>query len=585
MRSSTRVEFGLYDVTARADSSPVCGALQPFCDLKADFMRETVPAQVKYGTLEDRQFLMDGSFSLFPDKPAGQFWGLWSSEMSDAQGRFAAPPVLEIHFSTAHSSSGLTLHFYAPTGDWCSKVKIQWYGGNGGLLASAYFEPDAVDYYCVQKVENYRRVRITLLATSRPCRYAKLAGLDYGAQLTLAGAALVDATLLEECDPLSAEVSINTLKLTVYNRNDAFSVLSPSSVFSLLQKKQALRVYADVRETPAARLSSQTMGTFYLSDWENTSDTLATLSATDAVGLLDGAPYEGGIYDTTAGELAADILAGYDYELDDTLAAEPVQGWLPADTRRSALQQLAFALGALVDCSRGGVIRIYPAPQQTSRMIYARRKLQGNSKVTLRPLITGVAVTAHRYTAGSDVTELYRGTLDAGVQQVSFSDPVVPGSLTASGAAMTRSGYNSCTLTVDKPGEVIVTGCKYTDYTTTLRQAAAKLPPNVQDNELTVTDATLVSPDRAAALAERILAYYAMRTEHKFRMLGGDERLGERLIVQSFAGQMVRGVLEKMEFDLTGGFLADVRVVGSALDTSAAAYTGDEIHAGERSLI
>ena len=64
MRSSTRVEFGLYDVTARADSSPVCGALQPFCDLKADFMRETVPAQPKYGTLEDRQFLMDGSFSL-----------------------------------------------------------------------------------------------------------------------------------------------------------------------------------------------------------------------------------------------------------------------------------------------------------------------------------------------------------------------------------------------------------------------------------------------------------------------------------------------------------------------------------------
>lgn len=48
---------------------------------------------------------------------------------------------------------------------------------------------------------------------------------------------------------------------------------------------------------------------------------------------------------------------------------------------------------------------------------------------------------------------------------------------------------------------------------------------------------------------------------------------------------MVRGVLTKLEFDLTGGFVADAKVVGRRLSGTAAAYAGDEIHAGERSLI
>ena len=50
-----------------------------------------------------------------------------STEQSNGNGAFANPPVLNIRFDKNHSSSGLTLHFYSPTDDWASKVKIQWY--------------------------------------------------------------------------------------------------------------------------------------------------------------------------------------------------------------------------------------------------------------------------------------------------------------------------------------------------------------------------------------------------------------------------------------------------------------------------
>ena len=48
---------------------------------------------------------------------------------------------------------------------------------------------------------------------------------------------------------------------------------------------------------------------------------------------------------------------------------------------------------------------------------------------------------------------------------------------------------------------------------------------------------------------------------------------------------MGRGVVTKLEFELTGGFLADAKIVGRKLSNNAAAYAGEEIHAGARSFI
>lgn len=585
MRTNTRVEFGLYDVTARGDSAPSCTTAKPFCNLGRDLLLESVPSQNKYGTLESEQWLMDGSFSFFPEVPEQYFWGLWSTTQSDKNGVFADPPVLDITFTQDHSSSGLTLHFYIPTDDWASRIKIQWFSQDGGLISTALFYPDAVNYYCAKKVENYRRIRIHFLETNRPGRYLKLAGIDYGVYLHFSGHEIVEAHVLEECDPLSSEISINTLNVSLYNKEGRFSILNPEGYFDVLQHKQKFTVWEDVKQDARSTGSvSYCMGTFYLSDWSNSGDTLADFSAVDAIGLLDGAPFDGGIYDTTAAELAEAILTGYSYTLDGSLAAERVQGYIAAGTRRGALQQLAFAIGAVVDCSRGELIRIAPAPSKASGMITYDRKLQDGSKVTLNPLITAVAVTAHRYLPGEATEELYRDTLDPGIYRVTFNAPAVVDSLTVTGAELTESGVNLCTLTVAKAGEVCVTGRKYTDSTVVLRRTAANLPPNAQDNELTVTDATLVGPGRAEAVAVRVLEHYAQRYEQNFSMVAGDEKLADRLIIQSFGGEMVRGVLTKLEFDLTGGFLADAKVIGRRLTSNAGAYAG-EIHAGERSLI
>lgn len=581
MRTSTRVEFGLYDVTARGDSTPSSAAAQTFCDLQTDLLLEERPPQTKYGTLEARQFLMDGSFELFPEEPAGSFWGLWSRQQSGADGRFAEPPVLRLSFSQEHSSSGVTLHFYEPTGDWASDVLIQWYGTSGELLATARCAPNAVDYYCPCKATGYRSMKLTFMATSRPGRYLKLAGLDYGVALTFAGDQVRQAKVLEEVDLLSNEVRINTLDLTLFNKDGAFSILNPAGVFDVLQHKQRFTVWEDVRADAAAEKVSHNMGTFYLSEWENTSDTLASFSAVDAVGLLDSAPHRGGVYDTTAADLVADILEGYDYDLDPSLSERPVRGWLPIGTRRSALQQLAFVLGAVVDCSRGDKIRIYLPPTRPSSLITYQRKFLG-SKVALKPLITGVIVTAHQYTLGNVTEELFKDELVSGAHEIQLQQPAC--CLEVTGAQMVEWDNNYAIVQVEEAGEVVITGRKYVETQTSIRQAARDIPANAKANELTVDSATLVDPAAAPAVAARVLDYYARRYEQTFDMLAGEEVLADMLVVQSFGGEMVRGCLESMEFDLSGGYRASVKVVGQRINTAATAYAG-EIRAGERSVI
>ena len=581
MRTNTRVEFGLFDVTARGDSTPSCQSVQLFCDLAADLLLEERPSQTKYGTLEARQFLMDGSFELFPEEPEGQFWGLWSKQQSGEDGKFSVPPVLEISFSQDHSSSGVTLHFYQLTGDWATDVLVQWYGAAGELLATARCAPNAVDYYCPCKATGYRSMRLTFYATNRPGRYLKLTGLDYGVALTFAGDQVREAHVLEEVDLLSSEVRINTLDLTLFNKDGTFSILNPAGVFDVLQHKQQFTVWEEVRDAAQEEKVSHNMGTFYLSEWENTSDTLASFSAVDAVGLLDSAPHRGGVYDTTAAALAADILEGYDYQLDPSLAQQPVRGWLPVGTRRSALQQLAFVLGAVVDCSRSDKIKIYPQPTRPSSLITYQRKFLG-SKVTLKPLITGVVVTAHQYTLGTTTEELFKDELVTGTHEIQFDSPVC--CLEVTGATLQEWDNNYAILQVDNPGEVVITGRKYLETKSSVRQAARDIPANAKANELTVDSATLVDPAAAPAVAARVLDYYAARYEQTFDMLAGDEVLADMLVVQSFGGEMVRGALESMEFDLTGGYRASVKVVGQRISTTAAAYTG-EIFAGERSVI
>lgn len=577
MRTSAQISFGLFDVTALPDCSPASPDKQPFIDMD-DLKRDGPELPGKAATLEQDFFLLDGSFAAFPDSPSGMGWGYWSESMSGADGVFSDPPVLTISFGSPHSSIGLTLRFDLASGDYCRRIRAAWYDAAGTLLSVGEYDADSAVLFIDNPVEDYKQIVLTVLETSAPYRYAKITSIQYGSQMIFSGDSLISAKVLEEIDLTCSEIAINTLDFSLHSEDADFSPLNPKGAFAMLQQRQKLIV------TEKVDGESVPMGTFYLDTWKSRSEKEVDLSAIDIAGVIDQTDFMGGVYtDVAAGTLLAEILgsAGAEYELDESLEDIPISGYLPVCTHRQALQQAAFAIGAVVDCSRSERIRIYPPPSRPSGYITRSRKFLGGTVEQLA-LVTGVDVTAHRYLQGGTIRTLCEDEFDPGQYTLTFDRPVY--SVSASGASVLESSANYAMIQVNATGTVTVTGEEYTETTRVLSERMADLSSSDAPNIAKVEQATLTGSAAAKAAAKRLYDYYQNRFRIQFQMTPGTETVGDHVVVDSLNRERLRGIIESMEVDLTGGFLSTVTITGKRIETVSGSYTG-EIYTGEWGMI
>jgi len=547
---SLSISWRLLDITAKGDSSLLASDKQPFVDindLKRDDLAPTIAA-----TWEEDFFPMDGSMPLFPDEPEGLPWGWWSRSMSDLNGVFAAPPELTITFTENHTSVGLTFDFYSPTDDYCSEIRIRWYDAADGLLADKTFYPDRPRYVAYHLVENYRKIVVTFLRTAKPYRYVKLTGILYGAIKEFTDADIEEATLKEAVNPLSAELPYSELMVRVFSEDEDFAITNPKGIYAALQQRQPLLVKAEGRE----------LGTYYLNEWSSTAEISTTLTATDLLGVIDKTDFLGGMYSNVpAGDIVAEIMAsaGAEYEMDAALASVPLSGWIPVCTHREALQQVAFALGAIVTCGRTDRIHIQaPTASVAAHISYDRKTYE--EKLTLRPLVTGVEVTTHSYKPETQEKELYSAELSPGRYDILFSEPVH--GITVTGATLVSTGANHAVIDVSVAGTVNIVGKGYIDNTQLFGVYAASLPAGEKRNVLQIKDATLISPANAKAAAQRVYDYYQQRYENELEIVTAEgEQPGQLVTVDSMYGRVIKGRIEWLRLDLAT-MIATCGVVG-----------------------
>lgn len=568
----TEITLDLIDVTAKDDSTPVATDIQPFADttqLKHDDL--SVP---DYATLEEGFFLLDGSKTLFPDAPAGMDFGYWSQSMSGADCSFENPPTLEISFAEQHTSAGLTLHFLP---DYPALINIQWYTLAGVLIISKDFSPNALNYFCECPVENFGKLVITFKGTTKPYRYIKLRAIDYGTFLVFSDTDVVEAKITEEVDLISNTLSINMANFTLHSPTDDFNLLNPQGVFKLFQQGQKVRIRHFLDTGPVQ------MGTYRLATWQSADASTGQFTANASVGELDKTDFKlGKIYvNEPAGNIIDEIMASAgwtDYEVEDEIRASPLSGWLAISTHRTALQQVAFAAGAIVDDSRGSAIRIYSQPPTYNHLIPRSRKFTGGS-VKLLSYISDVSLTAHSYAPKAEAEQIFQGTLTAGLHEIQFDAACTD--LTITGGAIAEQHPNYVVVTVETDGEVTITGRKYEDHPTVCLRAAEKLPAGAARNTIKFDSATLVSGMNAAALAQRLYEYYQLRYQTSTSIILDRERAGEKVALQHTDGTgYTMDTVEKMDIDLTGGFVANATLIGNGIDIVQAYYTG-ELYAGQ----
>ena len=558
-RTSTRVSFGLFDLVLKASSSLACLDTQPFTQLSD--LRNDNTSPRPYASYEPDYWLLDGQYKFLPPAPYTTVHiGLVSLSMSDADGAFAVPPVLEVSFGQLHDTSSLSLVFAPVSGDYASSVTIAFYHG-AALLRSDTYTPSAPEFYTGQEVTAFDKIVITFHATSRPYRYARVAALNYGELVTFAGVSVKAASLIEEINQLSTELPFNTLDLSLYSADAQFSLINPTGKYTSLSEGQTLDVYEAVDGVESY------IGRFYLEEWENSSDTDYHFRASDILGMLDGQIYTGGIWPdgVLLETLVESILTPVNvpYELNSTLIGTPVRGWLSRSSYRRALQQIGFAVGAAVTCARSGVIRFTQTklPGQHLAETHVSRAQKGlEQALTLKHLVTGVSVTSHTYAPCGESIILASGQYQPGVYEISFGEPIY--ALAVSGATILQNGVNYAILSVPSFGTVVLTGLKYNDTTAIVTITTPNLPANVRPNILKVEDATLIDSGNVGAVAQRLYDYSQARFLQKTKLFAPPESPGSVVVIDTLYGRKLHGVIERMDTDLTGGYTSKVELTG-----------------------
>jgi len=555
MKTDTVIKIGFYDVTAKDDATVSSNDKKPFVELE-ELKKDILPVS-KYATLEPNRWLLDGTFNMFPDSPQPENMGYWTNTMSDQNGDFSNNPTLVFDFANPHTSIGLTFDTIS-NGDFDYDVHIKWHDGINQTLHEGDYTIKNEIYVVDQKVENYKQIQIEFLSTSKPNRWIKLDSIAFGSLIAYNGEEIVEAKLLEELNPLSFIVPVDTFNFKLYSNEKDFSIGNPQGVYSALQQSQPITV------TGLIDNKAVNMGTFYLDDWSQENENVSKFKAIDAIGILDNIPFKDGkVYkNVTAEEILEDIMISADwqtYRIDDSLKPIQLSGWIPICSHREALHQLGFALGATVETSRDNYIEIFK-PDETLLKTISKSEQFVNSNSKQLPFISGVEISSHNYEIEATTKEFYKSELPQGQYEITFTEPIL--NATATGATITKSATNYVIIEVASTQEVVIEGKGYKDNVILVSESYGTLPAGAVKNQVKVDSVTLVNSSTAKILAPKILQYYQNRREETFNYVVGDGKINDFVKVESVGSTNVTGRIEKLEIDLTRGYTGRAKVVG-----------------------
>jgi hypothetical protein len=256
---------------------------------------------------------------------------------------------------------------------------------------------------------------------------------------------------------------------------------------------------------------------------------------------------------------------GVPYYLDPALEDIELKGWLPIGTYRTALQQIAFAAGAYLTCSRSRILAIYKTTLAKDQTVFMQEVLYGdvavnNQALALKPLVTEVKVTTHSYVTNTVVTTLYNGVLAAGTYTILFKQPAH--TLVPTNCTVVTSGANYAVINVASPATVTLTGYGYTDTTYGLSQLVTGLDPATQPAIVEVDSATMVDTVNGPSTLTRVFDYYTQRYLQKATLFASALVPGGAIRVGTGYEQVIRGVVEKANHDLAGGFKSEFEITG-----------------------
>lgn len=420
-----------------------------------------------------------------------QPFAFWSTEKSDSDCEFPTPPVITVDFEEQYAATGLTFRFSPDANEFCTEISVVWYRGGVGVASGTFF-PDSPVFVAEKTVDAFDRVSVQLHKTNLPNRRAKLEYLGIGVVREIGGDELTGASFIHEISLVSDALPMNVM--------DANLLLKTNSEL-LFQKKQPIEAYD----------GDNLIGVYYIDSGTRTGERVYSVSANDAIGVLEHASFPGAMWlpGITAKEAIENVL-GEDFALDisDDAAALPVRGHIPKTTKREALRQIAFATGLVIDTAGTSKIRAFFPSSVGGAEIPAQETYQGGS-VSISDAVTSVLLS-------------YKIVWEA-------EDPVEEGEETLYFKGKTYALDNAQTVAEN-----------------TLKTAG------MADNRIEYDGGYLFTGDTAHARAEALLKYHLRRKTYNASHILHDQKPGDHAIVALPWGDAQSGHIVKMTVTISG---------------------------------
>lgn len=445
--------------------------------------------------------------------------GYWSNSQSDDDGLFETPIEMIFQSTEPISCSGINFGFDKKTPIYPTHILVEWFNGDDVIYSSEY-EPQDGTFFANNAVEGFDKLRLVVYSLNLPQNRFKLFSIDFGKGIIFSDINLREISIIQEIDPLSTELPINTSDFTVFvNENDLnFS------------ENQPLSTYYD----------DQLISTTFINSAKQISKNLWRIFSDDYIGTLDEAEFEGGMYSKkNAVELILEIcnVAGVPVYISDDLNDEKISGYIPYTTCRYALTLVAMAIGAIVDTSFSDQLKIYPTPLDISQHVDKDRIMQGIT-VDASSKITSVSISSHSYVPIDEEYIIYDSIEDGLIEsgKIIFNEPLH--ALTITNGEILRSGTNYAEFTALEGCKIA--GKKYRHRTASKTMGDKKPSSNKTAN---IADLTLITEDNLDIVLNRCYNYLANNISHnakiaeKKHISGGDfVRYGNAIYGEQYYG-------------------------------------------------
>ena len=525
-----------------------------------------IPRQaISYATLEKDRIKLDGSTSVFFSVGTPFSCGFVSSNMSDENGEFSAgtEPLLEITFDEAVSFNGITIWSDLFTEDRIRDFDIELTNDMSETETKSVIGNESVACSINDKFDNIVSIKIKIKATNKPYMRARLPYIDFGIVKIYDNETLMSdgVNFIDRADPLSRELSEQSVEFTVDNYEHEFDIDNPSGMYDRLKEKLPVRARIGY-ELDNGAIEWVNMGVYYLKEWDI--DTYKVrFKAVGVLNSLNDNYYCG--FETsnntiptfTIEQLLDDLIQdgqmiGYqDTNIYETFQNTSIQALIDIIPKNQVLQYIAnmfnLIISSKIDFYNNSSLYFNYYNNQADYDLNKEKYMEDTLKIELEEKLKAVEIKYYKYSVDSNQQEIFKDdiniTPENNYEYIYFNKPY--GKITYT--TTIKSGnpsitYNSISSTYGYfifSGEGVMT-ITIKGYPINKTENLYRLVVGMEGEIATFENPLITNLDIAKSVARNIANYLLKRNKYTLNYIG--EPMLDNSDAVSFENQFTSGL-------------------------------------------